>query len=390
MNYRCLGAVLFAGLLVFSMPGCRKKSAGKEKERITRVGLGKLKYRTFRHEIPVQGTVKPVNFATLSSKTAGSLDVLKVDEGDTVKKDTLLFQVDKSNLENQVTVAQRQLEVCENEVKTAEIVKQQSDIQLKKAEQDFNRAVTLKKIRAISLESFEAVEVRIADARCEVNRVAALLKIAVAKLAQQRNNLKIAEKNLDDSMVKAPFSGTITAKHVELNEYVKQGTEIVKIEDPSQLEVECFISSIYYSMIEPGKTPAELSMENIRTEKAVVTYRSPSVDPMSRTFKVKIRLPRNSKLVSGMLCEVKLVLAERKGWGIPAEAIMNRDNGVEAVFICDTKEKRAKLQPVKRGITETAYVELTGGEKWKDATFIVTGQTFINDGDRVVSNKMEK
>ena len=113
---------LLAGVLTVScVTGCRKKAAKERKERVIRVGVMKPVHKLFQHRIPVQGTVVPVRYATLSSKTSGSLDILEASEGKRMKKNALLFQVDKSNLENQVTVAQRQFDVCRSEVETAKI-----------------------------------------------------------------------------------------------------------------------------------------------------------------------------------------------------------------------------------------------------------------------------
>ena len=65
---------LLAGVLTVScVTGCRKKAAKERKERVIRVGVMKPVHKLFQHRIPVQGTVVPVRYATLSSKTSGSL-----------------------------------------------------------------------------------------------------------------------------------------------------------------------------------------------------------------------------------------------------------------------------------------------------------------------------
>ncbi len=380
---------LLAGALVVSCAaGCRKKAAKERKEKIVRVGTVNPIHKVFQQRIPVQGTVAPVRYATLSSKTSGSLDILEASEGKQMKKNDLLFQVDKSNLENQVTVAQRQYDVCRSEVETAKIALDLAKIRLRKAELDFNRAQTLHQTKAISQENYESAEVDRKAALAEVSSSAAQLKIAIAKRDQQENNLKIARKNLADSEVRAPFDGIITLCDFEPNEYVSQGTAILKIEDQSLLEVECFISSVYYNMIAPGKTTANFKLDGKPAGSAVVTYRSPSVDPLSRTFKIKIRLPKDTPLVSGLLCDVELMLQQRKGYGVPADAIMARGQGREVIFVFDNG--KAKLVEVRRGIVESVYAEILDGEKLKSASVIVSGHTFVNNGDKVIANPMEK
>ena len=75
-------AVLFAG--------CEKKQI-VVKEKTTRGHTGKLEKRLFQQRIPLQGTVQSVEFATISAKISGTLELLKVDEGDAVTKGKILF-----------------------------------------------------------------------------------------------------------------------------------------------------------------------------------------------------------------------------------------------------------------------------------------------------------
>ena len=380
--------LLFAALFSVCASGCRKKAVKEHKEKVVRVGTMKPVFKLFQQRIPVQGTVAPVRYATLSSKTSGTLDILEAAEGKQMKKNSLLFQVDKSNLENQVTVAQRQFDVCRSEVETAKIALDLAKIRLRKAQLDFKRAVTLHQTKAISQENYESAEVDLKGAAAEVASSEAKLKIAIAKREQQENNLKIARKNLSDSEVRAPFSGIITICDFEPNEYVSQGTAILKIEDQSLLQVECFISSVYYNLIVPGKTQANFNLDGKNAGSAVVTYRSPSVDPLSRTFKIKIRLPKDTPLVSGLLCDVDLMLQARQGYGVPADAIMTRGAGREVIFVMDNG--KARMVEVKRGIVEPYYAEIIGGSKLKNNSVIVSGHTFVNNGDKVISNRTEK
>ena len=83
--------LLFAALLSVCATGCRKKAVQERKEKVIRVGVMKPVHKVFQHRIPVQGTVAPVRYATLSSKTSGSLDILEASEGKQMKKNALLF-----------------------------------------------------------------------------------------------------------------------------------------------------------------------------------------------------------------------------------------------------------------------------------------------------------
>ncbi len=372
--------LLIAGLML-GTSGCAKKKRPPAKNKIVRVSLAKMPEMNFRQRIPVQGTVEPVEFASLSSRTEGTLDILNVDEGDVVKKGQLLFQIDRQNLENEVTVAQRALEVCESEVKTARINLELAKIKLKKATIDYNRAQTLRKSNAVSQDSYEAAELAAKEAEAECAKSESLLQIADALVGKQRNSLSIAQKNLADSEIKAPFDGIITDKFVERGEFVKGGTQIIRLEDQKRLEVVCLISALHYPSILPGKTRAVFALDNMPAGEAVVSYRAPNVDPLSRTFKIKILLPEDTKLVSGLMCSVDLLIQERGGFGLPSDAIQLRDNGSQVAFA--DKDGIAEQVVVKTGIVDGNFTEVLNAEELKGRRFVVSGQTFINPGDKL-------
>lgn len=373
--------LLAAAGMFFGVAGCGKKNTAGKQNKVVRVSLAQLTEQDFKQRIPVQGTVEPVEFAALSSRTEGTLDILNVDEGDVVKKGQLLFQIDRRNLENEVTVAQRALDVCETEVKTARISFDLAKIRQTKARIDFERAQTLRKSNAVSQDSFETAELAFKEAQAECNRAASLVDIAEALVEKQRNNLSIAQKNLADSEIKAPFDGVITDTFVEQGEFVKGGTEILRLENPAARDVVCFISALHYPNIVPGETRALFRLDDAPAGEAVVTYRAPNVDPLSRTFKIKIRVPQHTALVSGVMCSVDLLTRERHGFGLPADAFQQRDNG--QVIVLAEKDGKAEQIVVKPGITDNNMTEILDAEPLKGRKFIVRGQTFVNAGDQL-------
>ena len=374
--------VLCAAMLCSFTGGCKaRKKSGKGKARVIKVALANPEKRHFVERIPVQGTVLPVEWASLSAKTSGTLDSLAVDEGSIVKKDDVLFEIDRKNLRNLVTVAENELAVCSSELASARINAELAGIKLRKAEWDFKRAETLHKSQAISQDSYETYDVAKKSAESEFSKANAQVAVSMAKEKKQSNNLNIAKKNLADSIIKAPFDGVITETFVEQGEFMQQGKVILKIENHKALEVNCFISSIYYNRILPGKTLARFDLDGTAAGEARVTYRSPSIEPLSRTFKIKILVPPKSRLVSGILCDVSLVLSERDGYGIKSDAIMQRNNDRKIVFVSENGV--AREVEVKTGITDGDYTEILNRDDLKGLPVVVVGQTFINSGDKL-------
>ena len=151
--YFCAG---LACLMLLSV-SCTKKTV-KTKERSIRVGVQKLEKRTFREQIPVQGTVKPVEHATISAKISGTLEMLNVSEGDRRKTGDILFGIDRQVLLNQVVVKEDEINVKEAALKSAELQLKTEEISLQQAKRDYERALTLSRSNALSQSNLETTE----------------------------------------------------------------------------------------------------------------------------------------------------------------------------------------------------------------------------------------
>ena len=359
--------------------GCSKEQKKQVEERSTRVTLEPLQKRIFRRQIPVQGTVWPVEYATISAKISGTLELLKVDEGDVRKKDDVHFGIDRQVLKNQVTMREDEITVKNAELESARIALESAKISERKATLDYERFLTLWQSKATSQTEFETYETAYKKAKTDVRNAQAAIANAEAQLKQAQSNLVIAEKNLDDSIVKAPFDCIITDKYVEENEYVTAGQNILKLENQKNLEVICYISAVYYDQVEAGRTPVRFMLDGVDKGRAVVTYKAPSIDPESRTFKLKMLVPPEVKLVSGTLCDISIILEEKEAYGLPADALLLRANDRYIVYAIGP-DNRAKSFDVVRGIVDGKYCEVLNATELLKERFVVTGQTFVNNG----------
>ena len=376
MNHR-LWLIPAAALLGFS--GCRP-AAPKTAERSVRVETGTLRQRVFRRQIPVQGTVTPVEFATISAKVSGTLEALKVDEGDRRKAGEILFGIDSTVLKNQLVVKEDEIKVKEAALQSAELALKTAEIHCLQTRHDYERADTLRHSKAVSLASFENAATAYQKARTEVQSAQAEIANAASQLKQARSNLAIARKNLEDSAVAAPFDCVVTAKYAEENEFVTVGKNILKLENPDRLEAVCFISAVYYDDVIPGRTPVEFRDASGRASgQAKVTYKAPAIDPESRTFKIKAVIPKEIPLVSGMLCELRIILREETAWGLPADAVLLRANQRHIVYTVNA-QNRAESVTVTPGLVDEGYCEIRDPEKLRDRRIVVGGQTFVNEG----------
>lgn len=366
-------------ILIYSLCGCTKKDAVKPLERETRVTVQPLEKRTFRRQIPVQGTVTPVDHAVISAKISGTLEMLKVDEGDECKQGDTLFGIDRQVLKNQVTVCENEIKVKKAELQSSRISLEDAEIALKKAETDYERFAQLWEKRATSQAEYESYDTAYRQAEMQVKSAEAAIANAEAQLKQAEGNLVIAQKNLMDSVVKAPFDCIVTDKYVEESEYVSVGQNILKLENHDNMEVECYISSVYYDLINSGATRVEFLLDGEKKGEGVVTYKAPSIDPQSRTFKLKALLPAGVDLVSGTLCELNIILEEKEAYGLPSDALLLRANDRYIAYGVDG-DSRAESFEIERGIVDNGYSEVLNSSDLLGERFVITGQTFINNG----------
>ena len=142
LNRYILLTVAVSGAIVFG--GCKgKKSNRTLEERTTRVTVQELQKRLFRNRIPVQGTITPVEYAMLSAKISGTLELLKVSEGDRRKTGDVLFGIDRQVLKNQVVVKEDEIKVKEAALQSANFALAMAKISRDQAKLDYDRALTL-------------------------------------------------------------------------------------------------------------------------------------------------------------------------------------------------------------------------------------------------------
>lgn len=380
-NHSYLSGMIIAGLLCSSVffCGCTKKEKKKVEEREIRVTVQKIEKRTFRRTIPVQGTVDPVYFAVLSAKIGGTVEQFKVGTGSKLKKGDVIYEVDRQILKNQVIMREDEIKVKEAELQTAHASKESALLSRKKAELDYQRAKRLLDSKAMSIAEFEDHDTNYKKALTDITCADAAIANANAQLKQAQSNLVIARKNLDDSVHRAPYDCTVVGTFVEENEYVSTGQNVLKVENLDELEVVCYISSVYYNDIQEGKTMAEIMVDGKKKGTIPVTFRGPSIDPQSRTFRVKAKVPKTFGLVSGMLCSVNLILEEKVAYGLPSDAFLLRANNRYIVYAAGA-DKRAKSFSVKAGLVDGVYREVLNPEQIMKEDIIVSGQSFVNAG----------
>lgn len=359
----------------------KKSEAPKTTTKATKVVVEKLVPHTFKKQIRVQGTIKPVNKAFISARMGGIIDFLNFKEGDYVKQGDLLFQTDKANLENAVLAAQKLVETSSRVGNYAKADIPVAKANKSKVELDYNRDKGLFKNGAISRSDFEGTEVSYKSAIANVEKAEALTQATETLTQQIATSLKIAEKNLADSKVYAPYSGYIVSKKMNAGEYAMPGMPVLEIENPNELEIVCRLSAVYYEALS-GSTELNIEYAGKRLAKVPITYKAPNIDPLTRTFEIKASVPTENGIISGLLCDVNIVLEQHEGIGISNKALIARKNGEYVVYL--SVGGQAVEQKVKVGLSNDGITEIVDNNALKDRNIITKGNFYLNDGAPIV------
>jgi multidrug efflux pump subunit AcrA (membrane-fusion protein) len=161
---------------------------------------------------------------------------------------------------------------------------------------------------------------------------------------------------------------------------VGAGTPILFVEDPASREISCWISAIYWDRMKPG-TGIDVYFGGEKACTSSIYYRSEAIDPASRTFEIKAKLPADTSLKSGTLCDLEIVLTERTGLGVASDAVLPGREGRMSVFL--NEGGIAQAADVHCGLTTGGFTEILSPEQLTGKEIIVKGQAFVREGDKL-------
>jgi membrane fusion protein (multidrug efflux system) len=177
----------------------------------------------------------------------------------------------------------------------------------------------------------------------------------------------------------APFAGLIGIRNVSVGDYVKEGQDLVNLEDVSSLKADFRLPERYFARLKPGQT-VEVTTDARPGEvfKATVDAIDPLLDAAGRAILVRARLPnQEGKLRPGMFARVRLIVGDRQdALVIPEEALVPAGSDQYVFRVVDGKAERVKIQI---GARRSARVEVLDGLKAGDLV-VTAGQMKIRDG----------
>lgn len=264
------------------------------------------------------GTVKAKTVSSVASRVMGAVTSIVVNEGDHVKKGSLLLTIEDGDIREKV----RSAEAGRNEAaKALEAAKENLALQ----DLTYERYKKLFEGKAISRQEFDTVETRRDTSRLEYERAEEAVKRAEAGVNEARVYRSYAR-------VVSPVDGIVSEKRIEVGSMATPGTPLVIIEDTSSFVLEAHADERLSGSIKKGLSLGVTIDSLSKTFDGRVTEVLPSVDPASRTFLVKIIL-KGPGLRSGLYGRVSFPVAQKTATVAPVSAVASKGQlkGVYAV-----------------------------------------------------------
>ncbi len=301
------------------------------------------------------GTLEPNEEVMVSAEVSAKLTGLFVDEGDEVARDQALVVLDEEKF------------VLERDRAGAEL--DQRGAELAFAEKDLVRKSGLLREGTVSQEDYDSA----------LSRRDAL----TSALAAAKAELLLKARELADSRIRAPFSGTISKRYVSVGSYVQEGDRLFRLIDMGSLKVFATIPERFLGRLRPGQE-VTLTVGTTGEDKiysGLIYFISPEVDPKNRSFEIKARIKNQKKeLRPGLFAEVTIVTGIKKGlFLVPEGGVLTR-NDETIVFVeaggkvemrsVDLLERRGAMAVISSGLKTGELVVIEGAYDLDDGASV--------------------
>ncbi|MBS1904123.1 MAG: efflux RND transporter periplasmic adaptor subunit [Bacteroidetes bacterium] len=349
---------LFAGLVLVSgaaLTACNKTDgAERPAETLIAVKTAPVSTAPMAATFRATGSLEGVHEATVNSETQGRIVSVSVSNGSRVGAGAALVTVDN--------------ELKAIAVKQAEAARLAAEASLAKAKLDLSRTDELSKTGAATKSQYELAELQV--------------KSAEAQLKAAESGESLAKRQLSDATVKAPFSGVVAMRYVNLGELLNPGGKVATLVDDSKMKLKINIGELDLGLLSIGDA-VSISVDALpgKTFTGKIATIADKADA-GRSYTVEVELDNPGKeLKSGMFARAEIKReAERTCTVVPASAIIYNGQRTQ-VYVVDAKNI-AHLRGVKIGVTTTDLAEVVEGLQQNDVV-VSFGQAQLKDGQPV-------
>ncbi len=310
------------------------------------------------------GTVIPSDRAEVSTRHMGYVSYVGVKEGDYVRKGKVIVRIDLRDVKAQIESARQRVIQARKQYESALANYEAVKI-------TYERYKKLLEEKAITQHEFDMIEAKFRAAKAQLEAAKTAIKMA-------EEQLKAVSTNLSYTEIRAPFSGYVVKKLVDVGDIARPGYPLVIMEKPPY-KVEVSLPEKFFGRIKKGDELKVYIPALKQYYTARVVEIEPSVNPQSRTFKVKAVI-EGKNLRSGFYAKVYIEEPVKKTVLIPESAIYRRWD-FTGVWVVD-EENVLELRFVRLGRRFDGKVEVLSGLDG-DETIVIEGLEKACEGCKV-------
>jgi len=327
------------------------------------------------------GTVQARTSNTLSSKIMGAVKTINVREGDFIKKGDLLVMIDDRQVSAQLQKAEAALaEAIKAEI-SAKSARDAAKAGAKLAGATYKRYIQLMEEESASKQEFDEVQARFRQTEASLTQTEAMVEAANQRVQQAEAVATAAQVGKKDASVRAPYDGKVTAKMVDEGDLAAPGTPFLALEKEG---VYCVAMELPEKHIQSIRLKQKIkiripSIQN-RSFEGFIGRIDPSADPKSRTFRIRVALPEDKNIRSGIFARVEIPVGETGMLLIPSTAVVH-EGQLTGIYLVDSHQfAHFRLIRIGRAFGDT--VEVVSG--LKDGTrYVVDPPPDLMDGVKV-------
>ncbi len=344
-NIYALFIIVIAGIV---LAGCgdKIKSGVHEvkREQVTGIKSEVLKSSEVDEYFETTGTVRAKTSSIIASRMMGTVTSLRVKEGDRVSAGQLLLTIDDRDVAQRVKAAEKGLEGAKQQQSLSDIT--------------YQRYKKLYDEKALAGQELDQIETRKKMTDIEYERAKAMLAEARVYHGFTR--------------ITSPSSGAVTEKKIEVGSMAVPGAPLLTVEDNSAFRVEVNADEKLSGTVKAGMAVSVFIDALNRELAGKVSEVVPSVDPMTRSFLVKIAIS-DKDLKNGYYARVSIPVGKKQSLLVPKKAVVEKGQ-LTGVYTVD-----------KNSVITYRLVRV--GKLYGDRIEILSG---LNPGDAVIVDGVEK
>jgi membrane fusion protein (multidrug efflux system) len=335
-------AVVCAGWAIYATQHQPTASAGPSgaggarANAVPQVTLAPVRNERVSQKLEALGNARANESVDVSSKTSNVVMAIKFRDGERVQRGQVLVQLDDAQTRADVAAAQATLTDSESQ---------------------FNRSRELMQTQALSKSSYEQLE---------------------ATLKANRARLQSAQARLEDTVIRAPFSGRVGLRRVSVGTLISPGDVITTLDDTSVIKLDFSVPENFLSSLREGlSVRATAPAFPGRSFAGKVASIDSRVDMTTRSVIVRALLANDDgALKPGMFLNVSLANDERDALVIPEEALTPE---AEKQYVYVVEDGKARRREIRIGGRRPGAVEVLAGLSAGDQV-IVEGTQKVRDG----------